>query len=172
MINNHNKPTIFGISIGKSFSDCFVEGFIKRFSGYEQQYISNITLYVNTNKMSENIKDSFLRISPGFLPKIYNVSDLRHLAIEASLPELSNPLEEQLELNDLIKVYLEKLTAPASISSSFDLAYELIELRNEMYSEDVSPQKIKSLSQDSASLHWQQTLKFINIIFCITSEKI
>ena len=52
MINNQNKPTIFGISIGKSFSDCFVEGFIKRFSGYEQQYISNITLYVNTNKMS------------------------------------------------------------------------------------------------------------------------
>ena len=165
MINNQNKPTIFGISIGKSFSDCFVEGFVERFSGYEQQYISNITLYVNTNKMSENIKDSFLRISPGFLPKIYNVSDLRHLAIEASLPELSNPLEEQLELNDLIKVYLEKLTAPASISSSFDLAYELIDLRNEMYSEDVSPQKIKSLSQDSASLHWQQTLKFINIIF-------
>ena len=132
MINNQNKPTIFGISIGKSFSDCFVEGFIKRFSGYEQQYISNITLYVNTNKMSENIKDSFLRISPGFLPKIYNVSDLRHLAIEASLPELSNPLEEQLELNDLIKVYLEKLTAPASISSSFDLAYELIELRKKL----------------------------------------
>ena len=96
MINNQNKPTIFGISIGKSFSDCFVEGFVERFSGYEQQYISNITLYVNTNKMSENIKDSFLRISPGFLPKIYNVSDLRHLAIESSLPELSNPLEEQL----------------------------------------------------------------------------
>ena len=55
MINNQNKPTIFGISIGKSFSDCFVEGFVERFSGYEQQYISNITLYVNTNKMSENI---------------------------------------------------------------------------------------------------------------------
>ena len=115
--------------------------------------------------MAENIKDSFLRLAPGFLPKIYSIADLRHLAIEHPLPDLLNPLEEQLELNELIKKYLEQSPNTAPKSASFDLAYELINLKNEMHSENVSVQKVKSLSQADISIHWQQSLKFLNIIF-------
>ena len=158
-------PNIYGISVGCDFSDSFTKGFIERFKNCEPDYITKITLYVNTNRMSENIKDSFLRLAPGFLPKIYSIADLRHLAIEHALPDLLDPLEEQLELNELIKKYLEESPNTAPKSASFDLAYDLINLRNEMYSENVSVQKVRSLSQADISIHWQQSLKFLNIIF-------
>jgi ATP-dependent helicase/nuclease subunit B len=98
-----NLPNIYGISVGHDFSNNFTKGFIERFKNCPPDYTTNITLYVNTNRMAENIKDSFLRLAPGFLPKIYSIADLRHLAIEHPLPDLLNPLEEQLELNELIK---------------------------------------------------------------------
>ncbi len=160
-----NLPNIYGISVGHDFSNNFTKGFIERFKNCPPDYTTNITLYVNTNRMAENIKDSFLRLAPGFLPKIYSIADLRHLAIEHPLPDLLNPLEEQLELNELIKKYLEQSPNTAPKSASFDLAYELINLKNEMHSENVSVQKVESLSQADISIHWQQSLKFLNIIF-------
>ena len=158
-------PNIYGISVGHDFSDSFTKGLIERFKNCDPDYITKTTLYVNTNRMSENIKDSFSRLAPGFLPKIYSITDLRHLAIEHALPDLLDPLEEQLELNELIKKYLEELPNTAPQSASFDLAYDLINLRNEMHSESVSVEKVRSLSQAEVSIHWQQSLKFLNIIF-------
>jgi len=158
------SQNIFGSNVGSNFSDDFVDGFIERFNKFSPEYIANIYLFVNTKRLLESIKESFLIRSPGVLPKIFSITDLRPLAIEYQLPELLNLQKEHLDLNELIKKYL--LLSPSAVpsSASYELANDLINLRAEMYSEDVSVDKLKTLSKENLSSHWQQSLEFLNII--------
>ena len=97
------SQNIFASNVGCNFSDEFVDGFNHRFKSFPPEYIANITLFVNTKRLLESIKKSFLIRSPGFLPKIFSITDLRALAIEHTLPGLLNLQKEQLNLNELIK---------------------------------------------------------------------
>ena len=80
------SKNIFASNVGCNFSDEFVDGFNERFRDFPPEYIVNINLFVNTKRLLDSIKASFLKRSPGFLPKIFSITDLRHLAIEYPLP--------------------------------------------------------------------------------------
>ena len=166
------SQNIFASNVGCNFSDEFVDGFNQRFKNFPPEYIANINLFVNTKRLLESIKRSFLIRSPGFLPKIFSITDLRPLAIEHPLPRLSNLQKEQLNLNELIKKYLALSPSTSPISASYELANDLMNLRNEMYSENVSVEKLRSLSKENISSHWQHSLEFLNIIFGYWSKDI
>ena len=166
------SQNIFASNVGCNFSDEFVDGFNHRFKSFPPEYIANITLFVNTKRLLESIKKSFLIRSPGFLPKIFSITDLRALAIEHTLPGLLNLQKEQLNLNELIKEYLALSPSTSPISASYELANDLMNLRNEMYSENVSVEKLRSLSKENISSHWQYSLEFLNVIFGYWSKDI
>ncbi len=166
------SQNIFASNVGCNFSDEFVDGFSQRFKSFPPEYIANINLFVNTKRLLESIKKSFLIRSPGFLPKIFSVTDLRPLAIEHPFPGLLNLQKEQLNLNELIKEYLALSPSTSPISASYELANDLMDLRNEMYSENVSVEKLRSLSKENISSHWQHSLEFLNIIFEYWSKDI
>ena len=170
MTISDESKNVFASNVGCNFSDEFVDGFNERFKDFPPEYIININLFVNTKRLLDSIKASFLKRSPGFLPKIFSISDLRHLAIEYPLPGLLNSQQEQLNLNELIKKYLTLSPSTAPRSASYELAYDLINLRNEMYSENVSVNKLNALSKENISAHWQQSLEFLKIIFDYWSD--
>ena len=164
------SQNIFASNVGCNFSDEFVDGFNHRFKRFPPEYIANITLFVNTKRLLDSIKKSSLIRSPGFLPKIFSITDLRALAIEHTLPGLLNLQKEQLNLNELIKEYLALSPSTSPISASYELANDLMNLRNEMFSENVSLEKLRSLSKENVSSHWQYSLEFLNIIFGYWSQ--
>ena len=73
------SQNIFASNVGCNFSDEFVDGFNHRFKSFPPEYIANITLFVNTKRLLDSIKKSFLIRSPGFLPKIFSITDLLSL---------------------------------------------------------------------------------------------
>ena len=122
--------------------------------------LSHITLITPTNRAAKTFKDAFLRQSEGkslLLPKIISFSDMDFLAT-GILPAIS-PLARQILLSKLIQK-----KQPMGEDKAFCLSSSLAELIDLMHHYDVDFHKLKDIATENFSLHWQQTMSFLEII--------
>ncbi len=149
---------IYTISSVHSFSDLLASHLLQNQT--DEWGLSKTTLIVPTRRAAKTIKEAFLRQSSGktlLLPKITPISDIEMIA--ADLPEAISPLKRQLLLMRLIQK-----AAAIHPEQAFGLAASLAELLDEMAQFDIPFERLDDIVPDMFSEHWQQTLRFLEII--------
>ena len=122
--------------------------------------LSQITIYVPTNRAAKTLREAFLRQSKGktlLLPKIISFANLD--VFDATIPQAISFIERQLILSKLIQK-----KQPMGEDKAFALAQSLAELIDEMHQYDVHFEDLKSIAPENFAEHWQETLSFLDIM--------
>lgn len=150
---------IYSVLSTLSFCDFLAERLIKQ-SKDNVWGMSQITIYVPTNRAAKTLKEAFLRHSNKqtlLLPTIVSFANLDSFA--SNVPEAIPPLERQLILSKLI---LQK--SPMGEDKAFALAADLALLIDEFHHYEVDFEKLKNIPPENFAAHWQQTLDFLEIV--------
>lgn len=158
------SPRVFGLAPGVDFPKALVQGLVERMEGHSPERLAHTQLIVNTTRMARRIRDLFDDGPALLLPKIQLLTDLEDSAIFADIPPTVSPLRRRLELVELIAALLKQQPDLAPRASLYDLADSLATLMDEMHSEGVSPDTIKSLDVSDQSGHWERAKSFLTIV--------
>lgn len=158
------QPSVFSLPPGCNFAKEFTQGLIKRSKSVPPEILARTEVYVNTGRVRQGVIDEFNSQKQFMLPKLRLVSDLANDVRFYEINPETNELRRRLELFQAVSKLLEKDPRFGSKSAAFDLADSLASLLDEMQSEGVNPKELKELDVTQHSAHWEQSLKFINII--------
>ena len=159
-----SAPRVFAMPPGCEFAAEFVSGLKRRLEGQPPDAIARVEIYLNTRRTQRRIVDEFVNRGPGLLPDLRLVTDLAHDPRYALIPSAVSPLRRRLELAQLIKKLLEGDQRFSARATVFELAHSLADLMDEMRGEGVDPDDLRSLDLTHHSAHWEQSLRFIEII--------
>ena len=152
---------VFRVGLGIDFPQTLVSGLLERFPAPED--LARVTLVLNSSRMARRVRDILLSGPSGLLPKILLLGDVERLLHATPVPAPATGLSRRLDLARLIKGLLEQRPEFAAQSAVFDLADSLAALIDEMHSEGVAPEAIKTLDVSRFSEHFAQTQAFLDI---------
>ncbi|MCY4006869.1 MAG: double-strand break repair protein AddB [Rhodobacteraceae bacterium] len=159
-----SSARIFALPPGCDFAEEFTQGLIDRLADAPPESMSQIEIYLNTNRVRRGIIKAFSERGSFLLPKLRLIDDLakdvRFFDIAPPVPTL----RRRLELFQAVSKLLETDARFAARNAAFDLADSLAELMDEMQEEGVSPETIKRLDVSQHSAHWEDSLRFLEIV--------
>ena len=164
------SPRVFAQPLGSDFPAAVVRGLRDRMHGQPPEAMARVTLIVNTSRMARRIRELFIRIGPGFLPRIVLLDHLDQLLTDTSVPQPRAGLERRLQLARLIAPALEARPEFGARSSVFALADSLARLMDEMQGENVDIAAIEGLDVTDQSGHWANAKALIRIAHTYVSE--
>lgn len=161
-------PAIFSIAPGRAFLDVLAAGILKRF-GRDPLQLSQVTVLLPTRRACRALTEAFLRQSNGaalLLPVIRPLGDIDEdeldLRSEAGTDTLPfSSLDRTLLLARLVRAAPLSGNDPAT---AVRLARELGHLLDAAATEEVGLDRLPDLVPAELSLHWQQTLQFLDVI--------
>lgn len=161
-------PRVFSLQPGEDFARRFVEGFHARVT---DPVISARTLVLaGTRRAGRAIEEALADAapSPGLIPRVELFSELHADPLAVDLPPSISRMRRQLRLMRLVERFLEhEPVAPPAAAA--DLAASLGQLIDRFHEAGVAPDALDLLLEDSglgdaSAVHWQQTLRFVDII--------
>ena len=164
MFKDNRSPHIYGTHSGQEFPTALLQGIAERLKGSPPEDWARVEVYVNTRRMQRRLSHLFLKGPARLMPKLHLITDLAKNPVLSSLPMPVPALQRQLEIAQLVRELLSQVDGLAPRSAVFDLAKSLAALMDEMQGEGIAPEVIASLDVSDFSGHWEQALKFINII--------
>lgn len=164
-------PGLYAEPLGVDFSDAVAKGLRTRLAGQPPEAIARVTLLVNTTRMARRVAASLRADGPTLLPRIGLVSDLASLLPPGDVPgpDLS-ALALRLRLTPLVAGLLAAAPGTAPPAAAFDLAGSLATLLGEMQEEGVTPDALAQVDVGTLSAHWQDSLRFLNIVAPYAAE--
>lgn len=150
---SHEQINIFAQPLGTDFVQSVVDGLRARMAARPPEDMANVTLIVNTARMSRRIKRIFSQGPACFLPKVLLVTELYTL-LDTPVPSIRPKLERHLQLANLLAPLLEQRDELGPRSSLFALCESLAQLLDEMQGEGVGLERIKELDVSDQSDHW------------------
>jgi len=165
------NPSVFTIPAADSFVDALARG-LKADTGGDPLALARMTILLPTRRACRTLREAFLRLSGGqpvLLPRLMPLNDLDEdeavlsafAAGEAAgdIPPPIDALRRQMLLAAMI-LKRDKVTHDQAVA----LAAELARLIDQMQTERVSFDALKTLVPDNYAAHWQETLKFLEIV--------
>lgn len=160
---------VFTISPTLCFSDTLAAELMKMNNPEE---LAQITLFLPTRRACKTMRDAFLRQSAGtpmLLPKMIpfgsldNDDTLTSLSVAGAedIPPAISPLRRRLLLAKLVR---QKQPDGLSAEKALQLADALAAFLDESTIEQTDLSLLKNLVPDTFAAHWQETLKFLEII--------
>ena len=169
-------PHLYAIPTGADFASVFAAGFWERLASLPPETAARTVVMVNTRRSLRRIEEA-IAAHPGraaFVPRMVILPELGTDPLTA--PELGPPigtLERRLHLTRLVERYLSShardATRTAPLSAAPALADSLARLMDEFQDEDVAPERMDSLFENTdvsggVAEHWQRTLGFVDIV--------
>lgn len=187
------RANIFTVEAGRPFLDCLaqalLDGSLPAEGGAAPSALdlARVTLYLPTRRATRALQDAFLRVSGGralLLPKVLAIAEgdedlsLISAAAEpesaafAAIPPAIGELERRLVLTSLIRHWTHTMsgaddaaeTVASTPAQAAVLAKELATLMDMVETESVSLDGLAKLVPENFSIHWQRTLRFMEIV--------
>lgn len=164
------KPAVFTIPAEAAFVDVLARGILEDTSG-DPLALAAITVLLPTRRACRSLREAFLRLSDGkplLLPRLMPLNDLDEeealfagygaSAAAADIPPPISGLKRQLMLARII--------APLEPNpeQAVRLAQELAKFLDEVQTERVSWENLKTLAPERYAQHWQETLDFLGVL--------
>ncbi|MEL7344776.1 MAG: double-strand break repair protein AddB, partial [Pseudomonadota bacterium] len=156
-----DKPRVFRLGVGVDLAQAFVRGLDERTRTMDPMAVSQVQIFVNTQRLGRRISDVLSQGPARFHPKIAPVTSFgAHLVA----PGQNNGLTHRLHLAELLRKRMRAEPSYGPASSAFALADSLLALFEEISGEGVSPGALFSLDvgQDHAA-HLTRNLAFVKI---------
>ncbi|MEQ8246610.1 MAG: double-strand break repair protein AddB [Alphaproteobacteria bacterium] len=177
-----HATTVFTIQSGTSFVDSLAAGLIARYG--DTPGLSRVRVLLPTRRSVRALQEAFLRQSGGrpmLLPHIRPIGDIdvEELALDsliadalgkegggiAQIPPAIPAVLRQLLLTSIIIRWSHRYdAAPREPGHAAGLARELARLIDQVQTEGLSFEGLKSLVPDGLAHHWQKTLEFLQIV--------
>ncbi len=179
MTSPARRPSLYTIPAGTPFLDALAAGLLAQ-AGDDPGALSKMTVLLPTRRACRSLAEAFLRRGDGrpvLLPTLTPLGDLDEdeLAMigtsgaEASLsagngfnaPPAVSGLRRQMMLSRMILALDKTGTTPDQAAR---LALELARLLDQVHTERLSLENLKTLVPDVFAAHWQKTLAFLKIL--------
>lgn len=159
-----SAPRVFGLPAGVDFPAQLARGLRDRMHGHPPEAMARVTVFVNAARMRDRLREAFDTGPAALLPRIRLVTDLADPAIRASLPTPVPPLRRRLELSRLVDRLIRAEPDLAPRSALYGLSDSLAALLEEMQTEGIAPDALRTLDVSDQSGHWQRALRFLDIV--------
>ena len=156
--------TLFALPPGVDFPRALVSGLLRRMGDQPPEAMARVTLYLNTNRMRDRVRQVFAEQGALILPRLRVLTDIAPDRPFAGIPEAVPALRRRLELAQLVDRLLQAQPDLAPRAALYDLADSLAALMEEMQVEGVSPDRIAALDVSDHSAHWARTQNFLRIV--------
>lgn len=163
MFKTEPNPRLFAVPCGVDFPRALVEGLTQRYENQPPVALAQVELILNTERMRRRVRGLFDTGPARLLPRISLLSGFSKKATLQGLPPALPPLRRRLELSQLVSKLLDAQPNLAARASLFDLSDSLATLFDEMQSEGVTTEVIRTLDVTDQSGHWGRTQQFIGI---------
>jgi ATP-dependent helicase/nuclease subunit B len=168
-MTQRRDPAVFTIAPGRAFLDALAAGILHR-HGHDPLLLSGVTVLLPTRRACRALTEAFLRQSDGkalLLPVIRPLGDIDEDELDLrgagsgdeALPFSS--LDRNLLLAKLVR---HSPLAGDDPAAALRLARELSHLLDAAVTEEVGLDRLPDLVKGDLSLHWQQTLTFLDVI--------
>ncbi|MCY4542158.1 MAG: double-strand break repair protein AddB [Rhodobacteraceae bacterium] len=164
MFEHSTKPRVFFLPPGCHFAEEFVAGLISRMANTEPAAMAQVRIHANTASLRRAITEAFIAQGNTFIPRIRLLTEF---ATDPDFPNIPGPvsrLVRELELAEATSALLDRDKRFAPRSTTYELATSLARLMDEMHDRNIRPDRLRQLDLTSHSAHWDQSLRFINII--------
>lgn len=148
-------PRLFSVPPGADFPLALAIGLRDRLAGASPEAMARVEVLVNTARMQARVREAFLLLGPGFLPRIRLITDLA---------PSSPTLRVRLELAQMIRQLLRAQPDLAPQAAVFALAESLFDLLDEIHAEGVSSDRLERLDVSQHSQHWERSLRFLRLV--------
>ena len=168
---------IFNIPASLSAVDVLAEKFLAEYA-QDPLALSDVLMLLPNRRAAKALSDAFVRqrgLVPTLLPKMVPIGDVEEdelfltgFDFSESLTSLAPAIERNERLLLFTKIILSKPTEfgleKMSANQACYLAQELASLIDTAHNENLSFDKLKDLVPAEYATHWQETLKFLEII--------
>ncbi len=163
MFEPSDQPRVFGLGPGADFPRAFADGLIRRLANHPPDLAARTTVFVNTRRMQDAVRNALMENGARFLPQLHLVTDLANDPLPGIRPAVPK-LRRILEVMRLVEALIARQPGIAPATAAFGLAEDLVALLAEMQDEGVSPDRLEdlALAEDHAE-HWQRSLQFLRI---------
>ncbi len=114
--------------------------------------------------MQRRLSSLFRASGPRLLPRILLVTEIERILPGIDLPRPVSRLRRQLELAQLTARLVDAEPDLAHPTAAISLADSLASLLDEIQGEGVAPEQVRALEIGDDSLHWQRSLRFLDIV--------
>lgn len=172
-------PTVYTIPATEPFADSLAAGLLARADG-DPMALSRMLVLLPTRRAGRAVRDAFLRRSGGralLLPRLQPLGDVDEdemlltgrgeepllPAAFAATPAISE-VRRRLMLAEMILRKERAAGAEMRADQAAWLAAELARLLDQVQTEGLSFDALKDLVDENLAVHWQQTLRFLEIV--------
>ena len=163
-------PRVFGVPPGADFPQVVVERILDAHAGRSPEDLARVRLLVNSRRMQRRFASLFRASGPRLLPRILLVTEIERILPGIDLPRPVSRLRRQLELVQLTARLVEAEPDLAHPAAAVSLADSLASLLDEILGEGIAPEQVRALEIGDDSLHWQRSLKFLDIVGAYVSS--
>src|SRR5215510_5234113 len=172
---------LFTIPPGVSFVDALAAGLLAETSG-DPLTLARYTILLPTRRARRGLDDAFLRQADGrplLLPRTLPLGDIdpddvalggdETAAMEtastiADMPPAIPALRRQLLLAQAVQTAGRASGSPMTIDQATRLAAELARLLDQVQTEQLTFERLRSLVPEDYAAHWQLTLRFLSVL--------
>jgi ATP-dependent helicase/nuclease subunit B len=165
------NPCVYTIPFGEGFVDALARGLAAQ-ADDDPLVLARMTVLLPTRRSCRSLREAFLRLSGGkpvLLPRLTPLNDLDEEEallngfglgdVGGDIPPPIDPLRRQMLLASMI---LKR--DGVSHDQAVALAAELARLIDQMQTERVSFDALRTLAPEQYAAHWQETLRFLDIV--------
>ena len=168
------RPAVFTIPSEAAFVDALALGILED-TASDALALAAITVFLPTRRACWSLRGAFLRLSDGkplLLPRLVPLNDMDDeealfstysVGETADIPPPISALKRQLMLARLIQSLPEGHGAQTP-DQAIRLAQELAKFLDEVQTERVSFENLKTLTPERFAQHWQETQRFMEIL--------
>lgn len=168
---------LYNIPVSCSFVDTLAQKFGTDYANCPEE-LSEVVFLVPNRRTAVSLKDAFIRFNGGkpvVLPRILPIGDINEEDVFlfdadkkdliSRVPSAIDPYERLFLFSKLIcSRPREYGLAPMTWGQAFSLAGDLAKMLDTVYNEELNLSDLRKLVPEQYAAHWQETLKFLEII--------
>ena len=175
-MNDRTPPEVYNIGAGIPFVDALAAGILAK-TGGEASAAATVTVLLPTRRACRALREAFLRLSGGrplLLPRLTPLGDIdeeelafaswRETAMNGGGIEAKPAVSGLKRLLLLTRLILAKDKGQTTPDQAARLAGELARLVDQVHTERLGFDGLKSLVSDNFAVHWQVTLDFLKVV--------
>lgn len=173
-----DPPRFFSVDPGRPFLKDLTEGLLTSFD-LEALHISDAEIFLPTRRAARALGETFFEAAKArgeaatLLPRIRPIGDVDEDTLSLFLGDAEDELEllppvsameRKLVLAQMVAQKDEAYSGQKNWFAALSAANELAKILDSFYTEEIPFSSIKSLVPDRFAEHWQQSLKFLEIV--------
>ncbi len=170
-------PRVYTINPGRAFLEDLAKTIHTTIDGLSNVELSDVLIYLPTRRAVRSLADALITTAPEgratLLPQIRALGDVDEDDIsifngsaddEVNIPPAISALERRLTLANIVAARDKAFDGQERWAGAIAAADELGKLLDSFYTEELSPEALRTIVPDTLAEHWHRSLKFLSII--------